>query len=85
MWIIAYPRIFSGINSPLAFIRRRTDWAASDIRRREFERFITELEKLPETVSEFDDTLWGSLVDYVTVGKDRMMMFTLIGRAEMQV
>ncbi len=38
------------------------------IRRREFERFITELEKLPETVSEFDEALWGSLVEYVTVG-----------------
>ena len=27
------------------------------IRRREFERFISELEKLPEAVSEFDETL----------------------------
>ena len=53
------------------------------IRRREFERFITELEKLPEAVSEFDETLWGSLVDYVTVGKDKTMMFTLIGGTEM--
>ena len=60
---------------------------AADIRqrgisRREFERFITELEKLPETVSEFDETLWGSLVDYVTVGKDKTMVFTLIGGTE---
>ena len=52
------------------------------IRRREFERFITELEKLPETVSEFDETLWGSLVDYVTVGKDKTMVFTLPGEIE---
>ncbi len=54
------------------------------IRRREFERFITELEKLPEAVSEFDDALWGSLVDYVTVGKDKTMVFTLIGGTEMK-
>ena len=54
------------------------------IRRREFERFITELEKLPEAVSEFDETLWGSLVDYVTVGKDKTMVFTLIGGTEMK-
>ena len=53
------------------------------IRRREFERFITELEKLPETVSEFDEALWGSLVEYVTVGKDKTMVFTLIGGTEM--
>ena len=54
------------------------------IRRREFERFITELEKLPEAVSEFDETLWGSLVDYVTVGKDKTMTFTLIGGTEVK-
>ena len=63
--------------------------AAADIRqrgihRREFERFITELEKLPEAVSEFGDALWGSLVDYVTVGKDKTMVFTLIGGTEMK-
>ena len=52
------------------------------IRRREFERFITELEKLPEAVSEFDDALWDSLVEYVTVGKDRTTVFTLIGGTE---
>ena len=60
---------------------------AADIRqrgisRREFERFITELERLPETVSEFDETLWGSLVDYVTVGKDKTKVFTLPGEIE---
>ena len=54
------------------------------IRRREFERFITELEKLPEAVSEFDEALWGSLVEYVTVGKDKTMVFTLIGGTEMK-
>ena len=54
------------------------------IRRREFERFITELEKLLEAVSEFDDALWGSLVEYVTVGKDKTMASTLIGGTEMR-
>ena len=53
------------------------------IRRREFERFIAELKKMPEAVSEFDETLWGSLVDYVTVGKDKTMVFTLLGGTEM--
>ena len=54
----------------------------SGICRREFKRFISELEKLPEAVSEFDETLWGSLVDYVTVGKDKTTVFTLIGGTE---
>ncbi len=53
------------------------------IRRWELERFITELEKLPEAVSEFDETLWGGLVEYVTVSKDKTMVFKLIGGTEM--
>lgn len=54
------------------------------IRRREFERLITTLESLPDQVTDFDETLWGSLVDYVTVGKDKTMVFTLIGGTEMR-
>lgn len=54
------------------------------IRRREFERFITELEKLPEMVTEFDEALWGSLVEYVTVKKDKTMVFMLIGGTEIE-
>ena len=41
-------------------------------------------EKLPEAVSEFDEAIWGSLVEYVTVGKDKTMVFTLIGGTEMR-
>ena len=33
-------------------------------------------------MSEFDEALWGSLVEYVTVGKDKTMVFTLIGGTE---
>ena len=54
------------------------------IRRREFERFITELEKLPDAVTEFDEALWGSLVEYVTVKKDKTMVFTLIGGTKIE-
>ena len=54
------------------------------IRRREFEQFITELEKLPDMVTEFDEVLWGSLVEYVTVKKDKTMVFTLIGGTEIE-
>ena len=54
------------------------------IRRREFERFITELEKLPGLVAEFDEAIWGSLVEYVTVRKDKTMVFTMIGGTEIE-
>ena len=52
------------------------------IRRREFERFIDEVKKLPEAVSEFEEALWGSLVEYVTVSKDKTMVFTMISGTE---
>ncbi len=63
--------------------------AAADIRqrgicRREFERFVTELEKRPEAVSKFGEAFWGSLGEYVTVGKDKTMVFTLMGGTEMK-
>ena len=35
-----------------------------DIRRREFERFITTLESLPDVVTDFDEALWDSLAVY---------------------
>ena len=34
------------------------------IRRREFERFITTLESLPDVVTDFSEDLWGSLAVY---------------------
>ena len=37
------------------------------IRRREFERFITTLESLPNEMTDFDEALLGSLVEYLTV------------------
>ncbi len=56
--------------------KAQRDALASEIRQkgirwREFERFISELEKLPDMVTEFDEALWGSLVETVTVyGKE---------------
>ena len=41
--------------------------------------------KLPEAVSEFDEALWGSLMEYVTVSKDKTLVFTLLGGTEMKV
>ena len=64
--------------SPKRDIRQR------GIRRREFERFIAELEKLPGAVTEFDEALWGSLVEYVTIKKDKTMVFTMIGGTEIE-
>ena len=47
------------------------------IRRREFERFITTLESLPNVVTDFSEDLWGSLVEYLTVYAKDDMRFML--------
>lgn len=47
------------------------------IRRREFERFIKKVEELPQMVTEFDDALWSSLVDHITVHSKDNIVFTL--------
>ncbi len=52
------------------------------IRRREFERFITTLESLPDEVTEFDEALWGSLVEYVTVYAKDDLRFMLACEVE---
>ena len=44
-----------------------TEIRSRGIRHREFERFILTLEKLPDIITEFDDSLWGSLVEQVTI------------------
>lgn len=56
-----YEAIKAERNALAAEIRQR------GIRRREFERFITTLEKLPDQVTDFDEALWGGLVEYLTV------------------
>ena len=54
------------------------------IRHREFERFIAEVEKLPEVVAEFDEALWGSLVAYVTVYAKDDLRFTMTDGSEIK-
>ena len=47
------------------------------IRKREFDRFIKALERLPESVTEFDEAIWGSLVEHVTVHSKDDIRFML--------
>ncbi|MBR0161109.1 MAG: hypothetical protein IJQ02_07515 [Oscillospiraceae bacterium] len=53
------------------------DIAAKGIRRREFDRFIQAVEKLPDMVTEFDEALWGALVDHLTVHAKDNIVFTM--------
>ena len=54
------------------------------IRRREFGRFIQSVETLPDAITEFDEALWGSLVDHVTVHNKDNIVFTLTSGMEIK-
>ncbi len=54
------------------------------IRRREFQQFITTLERLPEEVTVFEDAIWSSLVEYVTVNGKDDLRFTLVCGTEIK-
>ena len=51
---------------------------------RELSRFIAEVEKLPKIITEFDEVLWGSLVDHVTVHSTDNIVFTLASGIEIK-
>ena len=58
--------------------------AMKGIRRREFGRFIQSVEALPDAITEFDEALWGSLVDHVTVHSKDDIIFTLTSGMEIK-
>lgn len=55
------------------------------VRRREFGRFIKSVENLPEMIREFDEALWGSLVEKVTVYSKDRIVFTMTSGMEIEV
>lgn len=48
------------------------------------ESFIIQFEKTPESIAEFDNELWSSLVDYVTVYTEENILFTFKNGLEIQ-
>ena len=61
-----------------------TQIAQRGIRRRELGRFIRAVEELPQTITKFDEALWGSLVDHLTVYSKDNIVFTLSSGMEMR-
>lgn len=57
---------------------------AKGIRKRELERFIQSVEKMPGMVTEFDEALWGSLVNHLTVHSKDNIVFTLTSGMEIK-
>lgn len=58
--------------------------AMQGIRRREFGRFIEKVENLPELITEFDEALWGGLVDHVKVYDKDNIIFILTSGIEIK-
>ena len=48
------------------------------------EKFVTDLAAQEGFLAEFDERLWFSLVDFVTVGKDGTVTFTFKNRTEVK-
>ena len=48
-------------------------------------QFIQSVENLPDAITEFDEALWGSLVDHVTVYSKDNIVFILISGMEIEV
>lgn len=48
------------------------------------EDFLIAFEKLPETITKFDEALWGSMVDHLTVYKKDNIVFTLTSGMEIK-
>ena len=47
--------------------------------------FVNAFEEMEDTIEEFDEALWCSLVDYMTVWRDGRIEFTMIGGTDVKV
>ena len=54
------------------------------IRRREFQRFIAALEKLPDEVTEFEEGMWSDLIESMMVYSKDNLRFTLPCKTEIK-
>ena len=55
------------------------------IRQREFDRFIFAVERLPDMITDFDEALWSSLVDHITVYAKDNIVFTFNSGTEIKM
>ena len=55
-----------------------------EARKREMDNFIKSVADLPEVVTDFDNSLWGAIVDHVTVYRHGEICFTLRDGSEVK-
>lgn len=82
---IRYEALVSRFEATKAQYEKVTsDITMRGIRRREFGRFIRTVESLPQAVTDFDEALWGSMVDKLTVYSKDNIVFTLTSGMEIK-
>lgn len=85
-----YNRKYDALADRFENAKKRRDEAAAEINRLLFEkdkteRFLKELKKLPETITEFDEDSWYALIDYLTVYRDGRVVFRFKDGKEVEV
>ena len=61
-----------------------TEISQKGIQKRELGRFIHAVEELPDCITDFSESMWGSMVDHVTVYDKDNLVFTLTGGLEIR-
>ena len=56
-----------------------------EARIRQIDDFITAVEKMPNKVTEFQNDLWATLVDHVTVYRQKEVVFTMTNGMEIKL
>lgn len=85
-----YQKRYDGIAKRLGNVQERLDEVSQTItekqaHREKIEMFLDGLQKQKELVTEFDENLWYSLIEYVTVFEKENIRFTFKDRTEIQV
>ena len=56
-----------------------------EVKKRELDNFIKSIAEMPKVVAEFDNSIWGAIVDHITVYKQGEISFTLRDGSEVKV
>lgn len=85
-----YQERYEGLNQRYLKIEAEADAAKAKkrlqgARRKDLERFVKTLQKLPDEVTTFSSGQWGALVDFMTVYSDGKVVFTFKNGMEIPI
>ena len=85
----AYRRHHAGLVKRYEEIEQELEKVKAEVQRkqakgRELGAFIAAVEKLPQTITDFDEALWGAMVDHITVYAKGDLRFTFRDGSEVK-